>query len=77
MNYNHLSVAERNLLYTLRVIEKLSMSLIAKKMNRSKSTISRELKRNTDEMTKKLFSRYSQGENENSKKTSKRKIQKY
>jgi len=37
------------------VIEKLSMSLIAKKMNRSKSTISRELKRNIDEMTKNYF----------------------
>jgi IS30 family transposase len=55
MSYNHLSVAERNQLYTLRMIEKLSMSLIAKKMNRSKSTISRELKRNTDEMTKNYF----------------------
>jgi hypothetical protein len=30
MNYSHLSVSERNQLYTLRVIEKLSIDLLHK-----------------------------------------------
>jgi IS30 family transposase len=52
MRYKHLSILERTELYRLRVTDKLSMSAIAKIMNRSKSTISRELKRNTDESYK-------------------------
>ena len=48
MSYSHLSTLERAELYKLHVTEKLSMSAIAAKMNRSKSTISRELKRNID-----------------------------
>jgi IS30 family transposase len=46
MSYTHLSASERFTLYQLRNIEQLSFSLIALRMNRSKSTISRELKRN-------------------------------
>jgi transposase, IS30 family len=52
MSYKHLSILERTELYRLRVTDKLSMSAIAKIMNRAKSTISRELKRNTDESYK-------------------------
>jgi transposase, IS30 family len=52
MSYKHFSILERTELYALRVTAQLSMSAIAAKMNRSKSTISRELKRNTDERYK-------------------------
>jgi transposase, IS30 family len=48
MSYSHLSITERSQLYKLRVTEKLSMSVIANIMKRSKSKISRELKRNID-----------------------------
>ncbi|MBQ3621928.1 helix-turn-helix domain-containing protein, partial [bacterium] len=47
MKYTHLSISERNLIQHFFNDEKLSISEIAKKINRSKSTISRELKRNT------------------------------
>ena len=47
MVYTHLSLSERNLIQHFFNDEKLSISEIAKKINRSKSTISRELKRNT------------------------------
>ena len=43
---NLLSSSERFTLYQLRNTEKLSMSMIAIQMNRSKSSISRELRRN-------------------------------
>jgi len=52
MSYKHLNITERAELYRLREIEKLSMSAIAKIMKRSKSTISREVNRNTEEMYK-------------------------
>jgi transposase, IS30 family len=46
MSYTHLSASERFTLYQLRNIDQLSLSVIALRMERSKSTISRELKRN-------------------------------
>ena len=49
MSLHHLTTTERTELYELRVTDKLSMSEIGRRMNRSKSTISRELSRNTDE----------------------------
>ncbi|MBD2149513.1 IS30 family transposase [Pseudanabaena sp. FACHB-1277] len=49
MSFTHLSTTERSELYKLRVIEQLSISEIGRRMNRDKSTISRELARNTDE----------------------------
>jgi transposase, IS30 family len=47
MRYNHLTPLERDQLYVLRVVDKLSISKIAEEMNRSQSTISRELRRNS------------------------------
>lgn len=47
MSYTHLSASERFALYHYRSKEHLSLDEIALKMNRSKSTISRELKRNS------------------------------
>jgi IS30 family transposase len=47
MSYRHLSVSERFTLYQYRTKEHLTLEEIAEKMNRSKSTISRELKRNS------------------------------
>ena len=65
MEYTHLSISERNLIQHFFNDEKLSISEIAKKINRSKSTISRELKRNTfdhfydaDIASKKAFCRH-------------------
>lgn len=49
MSFTHLSITERSELYKLRVIEQLSISEISRHLNRNKSTISRELSRNTDE----------------------------
>jgi IS30 family transposase len=49
MSYSQLSTIERSELYKLRVIDKLSISDIGRRLNRNKSTISRELWRNTDE----------------------------
>jgi IS30 family transposase len=49
MSYTHLSISERAEIYKLRETDKLSMSVIAATMKRSKSTISRELNRNTSE----------------------------
>ena len=46
MSFTHLTSTE---LYKLRVTDQLSMSEIGRRMNRDKSTISRELSRNTDE----------------------------
>ena len=46
MSYTHLSQEERYSLYELKLGEK-SLTAIAKSLGRSKSTISRELKRNT------------------------------
>jgi transposase, IS30 family len=46
MSYSHFSSCERFTLYRLRTRENLSMSIIAKRMKRSKSSISRELRRN-------------------------------
>jgi transposase, IS30 family len=46
MSYTHLSASERFQLYELREREHQSLGAIAKRLNRSKSTISRELKRN-------------------------------
>jgi transposase, IS30 family len=45
MSYTHFTVSERLQLYKLRITEQRSISEI---MNRNKSSISRELKRNTD-----------------------------
>lgn len=47
MSYHHLSVSERFALYQYRKKDHLSLDAIALKMNRSKSTISRELQRNS------------------------------
>jgi IS30 family transposase len=49
MSFHHLTTTERTELYKLRVTDNLSISEIGRRMNRNKSTISRELWRNTDE----------------------------
>lgn len=49
MSFNHLTTPERSEIYRLRVTDQLSMSEIGRRLNRNKSTISRELSRNTDE----------------------------
>ncbi|NJM76023.1 MAG: helix-turn-helix domain-containing protein, partial [Acaryochloridaceae cyanobacterium RU_4_10] len=46
MSYPQLSTTERFALYQYRTIDKLTMEEIATQMKRSKSTISRELRRN-------------------------------
>jgi transposase, IS30 family len=46
MSYTQLNTCERFMLYELHTIENLSLGAIATKMKRSKSTISRELRRN-------------------------------
>jgi transposase, IS30 family len=46
MSYSHFSSYERFTLYQLRTTENLSMGIIAQRMKRSKSSISRELRRN-------------------------------
>jgi IS30 family transposase len=46
MSYSHLSTTERFALYQYRTIDALTMEEIAVKMQRSKSTISQELRRN-------------------------------
>jgi transposase, IS30 family len=46
MSYSHFSSCERFTLYRLRTTENLSMGIIAQRMKRSKSSISRELRRN-------------------------------
>jgi transposase, IS30 family len=46
MSYTHLTPLERNQIYKMRVIDQLSVSVIADEINRSQATISRELKRN-------------------------------
>ena len=51
MSYTQLSLSERINLYQLRYIEHLSISETATEMARSKSTISRELKRNCCEQS--------------------------
>jgi transposase, IS30 family len=48
MSYTHFTTSERIRLYQLRITEKRSMETIARIMKRAKSSISRELKRNTD-----------------------------
>jgi transposase, IS30 family len=52
MSYTHFTTSERVQLYQLRITEKRSMGAIARIMERAKSSISRELKRNTDEAYK-------------------------
>ena len=47
MKYTQLNESERDLIQYFFNEEKLTISQIAKKINRNKSTISRELKRNT------------------------------
>jgi transposase, IS30 family len=47
MRYNHLTSLEREQLYVLRVTNKFSIEKIAEEMNRSPSTVSRELRRNS------------------------------
>jgi transposase, IS30 family len=49
MSYTQLSPSERFKLYQYRIIDNLTMTEIAVQMKRSKSTISRELKRNSVE----------------------------
>lgn len=51
MSYTQLSLPERIRLHHLRYTEHLSMSETATRMERSKSTISRELKRNRLDQT--------------------------
>jgi transposase, IS30 family len=48
MSYTHFTTSERIQLYELRITEKRSIGAIARIMTRAKSSISRELKRNTD-----------------------------
>ncbi|OYQ68208.1 hypothetical protein B9G53_00240, partial [Pseudanabaena sp. SR411] len=48
MSFVDLTTTERSELYKLRVIEQLSLSEIGRRLKRNKSTISRELSRNTD-----------------------------
>jgi IS30 family transposase len=48
MSYVHFTTLERIQLYELRITEKRSIGSIARIMQRAKSSISRELKRNTD-----------------------------
>jgi len=55
MSHTHLTIAERIEIHTLRVKDKLSIPVIAAKMKRAKSTISRELKRNYDETYKAYY----------------------
>ena len=45
--YKHLTAEERHLIYLLWNKEKYTMNKIAKILNKNRSTISRELKRNT------------------------------
>jgi len=52
MSYTHITASERSQLYKLRVTDKLWQSVIAATMKRSKSTISRELSRNSSEVHK-------------------------
>jgi IS30 family transposase len=52
MSYTHFTPSERIQLYQLRITEKQSIGAIARIMQRAKSSISRELKRNTDEAYK-------------------------
>jgi transposase, IS30 family len=47
MSYTQLDTSERFELYQNRTIDELTMDEVASKLNRSKSTISRELKRNS------------------------------
>lgn len=47
MSYSHLSTTERFALYQYRTTDKLTLDEIATQMKRSKSTISRELRRNS------------------------------
>lgn len=49
MSYSHLSAEERLEFYQLRVNQALSLAEIAKQMNRSRSTLSREWRRNSVE----------------------------
>jgi IS30 family transposase len=51
MSYTHLSHSERFTLYNLHTIKKLSLREIAKMMNRSASTLSREIRRNRRDET--------------------------
>ncbi|WPL36386.1 helix-turn-helix domain-containing protein [Malacoplasma iowae] len=53
--YKHLTKEERCLIYFLWNKEKYSMNKIAKILNKNKSTISRELKRNTSSNRDLLF----------------------
>ena len=46
MSYNHLTASERLELYEFRLTTNLSLREIARKMNRSQSSLSREIKRN-------------------------------
>jgi IS30 family transposase len=46
MSYQHLTLRERFTLYQSRIVLKESLSTIAAKMGRAKSTLSRELRRN-------------------------------
>jgi transposase, IS30 family len=49
MSYTHITPSERNQLYKMHVIDQISIPVIAQEMNRSQSTISRELKRNSSD----------------------------
>ncbi|QZX49401.1 helix-turn-helix domain-containing protein [Mycoplasma sp. E35C] len=48
MNYKHLQLEERYFINKMYFEERLSINQISKMIKRSKSTISRELKRNLD-----------------------------
>ena len=49
MSFTHLTTTERSESHEIRVTDTLSMSEIGHRLNRHKSTISRELSPNTDE----------------------------
>jgi transposase, IS30 family len=55
VSYTHFTASERLQLYELRITDQRSIPAIAEIMNRNKSSISRELKRNTDKENKVYF----------------------
>ena len=71
MSFTHLTTTERSESHKIRVTNTLSMSEIGHRLNRHKSTISRELSPNTDERHRVYLSRYGGGGDEDALQTSK------
>jgi transposase, IS30 family len=55
VSYTHFTASERLQLYKLRITDQRSIPVIAEVMKRKKSTISRELRRNTEQENKVYF----------------------